>query len=178
VTAIDVSATHIQRLRSNLDRLGFDANTISADATTWRTLEPFNHILIDAPCTATGTIRRHPDILHLKRQGDTERLSDMQQRLLRNAAGLIAVGGTILYCTCSLEPVECERQIDAFLSNPGAAGTRQFERQPIKADEIGQQAEWITPAGDLRTFPFHLNHENPALAGIDGFYAARLVRTA
>jgi 16S rRNA (cytosine967-C5)-methyltransferase len=177
VTAVDVSATRMQRLRTNLDRLGFDANTISADATTWRSLEPFDHILIDAPCTATGTIRRHPDILHLKRQGDTERLAEMQQRLLRNAGGLIAVGGTIIYCTCSLEPVECERQVDAFLNDPGP-GTRRFERRPITSAEIGHQSDWITPAGDLRTFPFHLAHENPALAGIDGFFAARLVRTA
>jgi 16S rRNA (cytosine967-C5)-methyltransferase len=177
VTAIDVSETRMQRLRINLDRLGFDANTISADATTWRSLDAFDHILIDAPCTATGTIRRHPDILHLKREGDTERLAEMQQRLLRNAGGLIAVGGTLLYCTCSLEPIECEHQVENFLNDPGN-GTRQFERRPITAAEIGHQSDWITAVGDLRTFPFHLPHENPALAGIDGFFAARLVRTA
>lgn len=177
VTAVDVSATRMQRLRANLDRLGFDAISVAADATTWRDIDPFDAVLIDAPCTATGTIRRHPDIMHLKRIDDTQRLADVQMRLLRNAASLVKVGGTIVYCTCSLEPVECELKIEQFLEDPGAERLK-FERRPIKPVEVGNQADWITPAGDLRTFPFYLPHENPAMAGIDGFFAARLLRTA
>ncbi|MGI9479117.1 MAG: RsmB/NOP family class I SAM-dependent RNA methyltransferase [Hyphomicrobiaceae bacterium] len=177
VTAVDVSLTRIKRLKDNLDRLGFHASTIAADAAIWRDVEPFAAVLIDAPCTATGTIRRHPDILHLKRAGDIERLADIQRRLLRNAASLVAVGGTLVYCTCSLEPAEGEERIAQFLEDPGSTRLR-FARQPIAAPEIGGQATWLTPAGDLRTMPFHMSAEQPALAGIDGFYAARLKRLA
>lgn len=176
VTAVDVSETRMVRLRENLDRLGFDAITKSGDATTWRTTEPFDAVLIDAPCTSTGTIRRHPDILHLKRKGDTERLADMQMRLLVNAASLVKIGGRIVFCTCSLEPAEGENLIDAFLASD-AARDRGFERQAVTPDEIGHQTDWITKAGDVRTLPFHLPNENPVFAGIDGFFASRLVRT-
>lgn len=177
VTALDVSDTRLQRLRENLDRLGFDAISIASNAATWRSPEPFDHVLIDAPCTATGTIRRHPDILHLKREGDTARLAELQLSLLQNAATLVKVGGTIVYCTCSLEPAEGEVQIEAFLADQGSSHAR-LARQPITPTEIGNQTAWITASGDLRTLPFYLPHENPALAGIDGFYAARLVRVS
>ena len=177
VTAIDMSADRLERLRTNLDRLNLEAQTIAADATTWRTTERFDKILIDAPCTATGTIRRHPDILHLKRHDDIDRLGDTQMRLLQNAASLLTVGGTLVYCTCSLEPAECERRIDQFVAGLNTTQLR-FERQPITPAEIAHQAGWITPAGDLRTFPYDLPNDTPALGGIDGFYAARLVRTS
>lgn len=177
VTAVDVSATRMDRLRANLSRLGLHATIVPADATTHRSTDLFDRILIDAPCTATGTIRRHPDILHLKQQEDVARLAEMQGRLLRNAANLLKPGGTLVYCTCSLEPDECDRGVNAFIEKIADAG-RPFERQPIQPAEVGNQAGWITPVGDLRTLPFYLPHENPALAGLDGFYAARLVRTA
>ena len=177
VTAVDVSLSRIDRLRANLDRLGFDARTVAADATTWRDMEPFDGVLIDAPCSATGTIRRHPDILHLKRRNDIARLTEMQLRLLQNAATLVAVGGTLVYCTCSLEPAEGEACIEQFLAKHKTGRVR-FTRQAITAADVGGQADWITPAGDLRTLPFQLPGENPALAGIDGFYAARLKREA
>ncbi len=177
VTAVDVSVTRIERLRTNLDRLGFDAISVAADAATWRHIEPFDGVLIDAPCSATGNIRRHPDILHLKRRNDIERLAEMQLRLLKNAATLVAVGGTLVYSTCSLEPAEGEGCIEQFLAD-NKAGRLQFARVPITAAEIGGEPSWITQAGDLRTFPFDLPSESPALAGIDGFYAARLQRQA
>lgn len=177
VTAVDIALPRLERLRANLDRLGFAADITSGDAATWRHVEPFDAVLIDAPCSATGTIRRHPDILHLKRPDDIDRLVDVQQRLLANAATLVVAGGTLVYCTCSLEPAEgCER-IDAFLA-AHATGAVQFERVPLSAGEIGGHDDWITPAGDLRTLPFHDPAENPALAGLDGFYAARLRRRA
>ena len=128
-------------------------------------------MLLDAPCTATGTIRRHPDILRLKRPEDVAALVELQARLLDNAAGLVAPGGTLVYCTCSLEPEEGAAQVERFLSrHPG------FARSPIAAGEVGTAAEWLTPEGDLRTLPFHLPNERPELSGMDGFYAARLVR--
>jgi 16S rRNA (cytosine967-C5)-methyltransferase len=171
-----VSLDRLQRLRANLDRLQLEARTVPGDATTWRGGVVFDHILIDAPCSATGTIRRHPDILHLKRADDTRHLTDVQDRLLRNAATQLRVGGTLLYCTCSLEPAECEERVAAFLAKPGASHVS-FARRPIQPSEIGGQLGWITAAGDLRTFPFDLARDEPGLGGIDGFYAARLVRT-
>ena len=177
VTAVDMSLDRMQRLRTNLERLSLEAHTASSDATTWRGGEPFDHILIDAPCSATGTIRRHPDILHLKREGDTRHLIDVQNRLLRNAATQLRPGGTLLYCTCTLEPAECEERIEAFLANPGARHVT-FARKPITPAEVGGQTGWITPAGDLRTFPYDLLREEPGLSGLDGFYAARLIRTS
>lgn len=177
VTAVDVSLSRIDRMRANLDRLDFSASMVAADATTWRDMEPFDRVLIDAPCSSTGTIRRHPDILHLKRRNDIARLTEMQLRLLQNAATLVAVGGTLVYCTCSLEPAEGEECIEQFLAKI-ETGRLRFVRQPITAAEVGGQSDWITPAGDLRTLPFHMPAENPALAGIDGFFAARLQRLA
>lgn len=177
VTAVDVSATRLERLKSNLKRLGLSATVVPTDATTWRSTELFDHVLVDAPCTASGTIRRHPDILHLKREGDAARLVEMQTRLLINAAGLVEVGGTMVYCTCSLEPAECEERVEAFLAESGGVA-RKFVRRPMAASEIGDHAEWLTAKGDLRTFPYQLANDEAALAGIDGFYAARLVRLA
>jgi 16S rRNA (cytosine967-C5)-methyltransferase len=176
VTALDVSLDRLERLRANLERLRLEARTVASDATTWRSGMLFDHILIDAPCSATGTIRRHPDILHLKRADDTRHLTAVQDRLLRNAATQLRVGGTLLYCTCSLEPAECEERIEAFLANPGASYVS-FARRPIEPSEIGGQSGWITASGDMRTFPFDLARDEPGLGGIDGFYAARLVRT-
>lgn len=175
ITAVDIAYPRLERLRANLDRLGFAADIASGDAATWRHVEPFDAVLIDAPCSATGTIRRHPDILHLKRAGDIDRLVEVQQRLLDNAATLVTNGGTLVYCTCSLEPAEGPERIDAFLAAHDT-GSTQFERVPLSPVEIGGHDEWITPVGDLRTLPFHNPAESLALAGLDGFYAARLRR--
>ncbi len=171
VTAVDVSENRMGRLAANLRRLGLSAECIVADAADWQSDEPFDRILLDAPCSATGTIRRHPDILHLKRESDADRLGAIQQRLLGNAAKLLRVGGTLVYCSCSLEPEEGEARIAEFLASHTG-----FTRQPIAADEIGGEGGWLTPDGDLRTFPYQLQHDEPALSGMDGFYAARLVR--
>jgi 16S rRNA (cytosine967-C5)-methyltransferase len=127
-------------------------------------------VLLDAPCTATGTIRRHPDILRLKRTDDIAALADVQGRLLDNAVRLLAPGGTLIYCTCSLEPEEGVQQIERLL-----ARAPQLQRVPIVAGEHGIAADWITADGDLRTLPFHLPLDRPELSGLDGFYAARLV---
>ena len=131
----------------------------------------FDAVLLDAPCTATGTIRRHPDILRLKRPEDVAALSALQARLLDNAVQLLNPGGTLIYCTCSLEPEEGLEQIARLLARePNLA------RVPIRAGECGIAPDWITPEGDLRTLPFHLPDARAELGGLDGFYAARLVR--
>lgn len=169
VTAIDRPGPRLDRLAANLQRLHLAATVVAADAAAWISEAPFAGVLLDAPCTATGTIRRHPDILSLKRPADVAQLAETQKALLENAARLVAPGGCLVYCTCSLEPEEGAVQLDGFLgAHP------EFRREPIVAHEIDGAAEWITSDGDLRTLPHHLPHDRPELSGMDGFYAARL----
>jgi 16S rRNA (cytosine967-C5)-methyltransferase len=170
VTAIDRSASRLRRLRENFSRLGLTVETIVADATEWRSA-PFDAVLLDAPCSSTGTIRRHPDIPWLKQESDLPALVGLQQRLLDNAAALTKPGGTLIYCVCSLEPEEGEDAIAALL-----ARQPEFRRRPIEAAELFGMYDWLTPAGDLRTLPCHLPDPEPRMAGMDGFYAARLQR--
>jgi 16S rRNA (cytosine967-C5)-methyltransferase len=170
VTAVDRSPARLGRLRENLARLGLTAETVAADALEWQA-EPFDAVLLDAPCSSTGTIRRHPDIPWLKREADLSTMTALQARLLDRAMALTRPGGTLVYCTCSLEPEECEAQVSALLARaPGLV------RRPVAAAEIGSQAAFITAAGDLRTLPCHWPDPDPRMAGLDGFYAARLER--
>jgi 16S rRNA (cytosine967-C5)-methyltransferase len=173
VTAVELSPERIARLRANLDRLRLEAQLVEADAATWAPGRTFDAVLLDAPCTATGTIRRHPDILHLKRPGDVAALADLQSQLLDNAVGLVKPGGVLVHCTCSLEPEEGPEQIARLLSR-----TPQFARQPVAPGEYGIPGDWITADGDLRTLPFHLSDAENKRSGLDGFYAARLIRRA
>ncbi|KAB2854762.1 MAG: RsmB/NOP family class I SAM-dependent RNA methyltransferase, partial [Sphingopyxis terrae] len=152
------------RLTQNLERLGLTAELVVADAGTWMPPEPADVVLLDAPCSATGTLRRHPDIAFNKDAIDIATLARAQSRLLDSAAGMVAPGGLLIYCTCSLEPEEGEAQTQPFLArNP------QFTVEPITAAEIGGMAEAITADGALRTRPDQ---------GWDGFYAVRLRRGA
>jgi 16S rRNA (cytosine967-C5)-methyltransferase len=167
VTAVDRSSRRLERLATNLKRLSLPARTVAADAVTWRPEQPADAVLLDAPCTATGAIRRHPDVPHLKRPADVARLAVVQERLLRSAIEMLRPGGTLVYCTCSLEPEEGLQQIEGLLRS-GAP----VERQPLSAEELEVPAEWLTEDGDLRTLPFHLAEYD----GIDGFYGARLVK--
>lgn len=165
VTAVDRSAPRLERLKQNLERLSLTAEVVVSDAATFDTGRQWDCILLDAPCTATGTARRHPDVVQLKTAIDRDRLATLQARLLDHAADLLAPGGTLIYCTCSLEREEGPAQIDAFLK-----GHPDFIRTEIKPDEIGGLSETITPTGDLRTLPCHLAE----LGGLDGFFASRL----
>jgi len=167
VTAVDRSARRLERLRQNLARLGLAADIVEADVTAWIAPAPFDRVLLDAPCSATGTFRRHPDGLWLKTPADVGSLAGTQGRLLRAAAAMTAPGGILVYCVCSLEPEEGIDQVEAFLAEDAA-----FARLPVRAEEIGGLAECITPAGDLRTMPWHLGDRG----GMDAFFAARLVR--
>jgi 16S rRNA (cytosine967-C5)-methyltransferase len=174
VTAIDRSSNRMARLRDNLTRLSLQAETVVADAAEWKegTEASFDAILIDAPCTSTGTIRRHPDIGWLRQEADIAPLVALQQRLLQRAAALLKSGGTLVYCTCSLEPEEGEQAIAAFL-----AAEPTLRRAPIDAGEVAGLTEIVTAEGDLRTLPCHLPRDEPRLGGLDGFYAARLVKS-
>jgi 16S rRNA (cytosine967-C5)-methyltransferase len=175
VTALDRSPNRVARLRDNLARLSLDAQTVVADAAEWSGNGDgalFDGILIDAPCTATGTIRRHPDVAWLKQESDIGALTTLQRRLLQHALTLLKPGGTLVYCTCSLEPEEGEQAVAALLA--AETGVR---RAPIDAGEVAGLTELITADGDLRTLPCHMPHIDPRLGGLDGFYAARLVKT-
>ena len=174
VTAIDRSPNRMARLRDNLARLALDAETVVAEGADWlerNSDRDFDGILIDAPCTSTGTIRRHPDIGWLRQESDIAPLAAAQKRLLQKAVTLLRPGGTLVYCTCSLEPEEGEQAIAALLASEPA-----MLRVPIEASEVAGLGEILTAEGDLRTLPCHLPHPDPRLGGLDGFYAARLVR--
>jgi 16S rRNA (cytosine967-C5)-methyltransferase len=167
VIAVDRAAPRLQRLRDNLTRLHLCATVAQADATEWRPAHPVDAVLLDVPCSATGTIRRHPDVAQLKRPGDIAALAAMQDRLLRAAAAMLAPGGVLLFCSCSLQPEEGPERIAALLRDEP-----RFARQPIAPDELPDLAAAITTDGDLRTLPCHWAERG----GIDGFYAARLLR--
>jgi 16S rRNA (cytosine967-C5)-methyltransferase len=160
----------VVRLRENLTRLNLTAETVVADAAEWKG-GPFDAVLLDAPCSSTGTIRRHPDIPWLKREADIAALVAMQGRLLAQAVELTRPGGLLVYCTCSLEPEEGESVVEQLLRSDS-----RLRRVPIVATDVGGLGELLTGAGDLRTLPCHLADSNPQLAGLDGFYAARLQR--
>lgn len=172
VTAIDRSAERLKLLAANFERLHLEADIVVADVLNLKG-QVFDAVLVDAPCSATGTIRRHPDVAWTKKQSDIASLAAIQARMLDKAFELVKPGGTIVYCTCSLEPEEGELQIPALLRrNPD------LMRQPIGADEVGGCPEFINEAGDLRTLPSHLAAPDPRLSGVDGFFAARLLRRA
>ena len=172
VVAVDRSAPRLARLQQNMQRLRLDCETVTADAGEWQA-EPFDAVLLDAPCTATGTIRRNPDLPWNRQPGDLPKLASLQSRLLDRAAMLVRPGGLVVYSTCSLEPEECERQIEALLARNSA-----LARVPIASSEIGGIGEFVSVCGDLRTLPFYLPNQNERLSGCDGFYAARLRRLA
>jgi 16S rRNA (cytosine967-C5)-methyltransferase len=173
VIALDRSPARVARLKDNMTRLSLEAEAVVVDATEWQgDAGGFDGILIDAPCTSTGTIRRHPDVAWLRQEADIAALAPLQKRLLQRAASLLKVGGTLVYCTCSLEPEEGEAAVTALLSAESG-----LKRAPIAPDEVAGLAEIINLQGDLRTLPSHLAHADPRLGGLDGFYAARLVKS-
>jgi 16S rRNA (cytosine967-C5)-methyltransferase len=170
VTAVDRSAQRLVRLRENFNRLRLAADVVATDVLEWQT-DPFDAVLLDAPCSSTGTIRRHPDVPWLKSEADIATLAGMQKRLLDRAVELTKPGGTLVYCVCSLEPEEGEQQIEALLER-----NARVQRRPIVADETWGRTEFISAAGDLRTLPTQLPDADPRWGGLDGFYAARLTR--
>ena len=179
VIAVDRSAQRLKRLEQNLQRLRLTENVevIAADATAWQPAgEAPHYILLDAPCSATGTIRRHPDVLHLKAARDVQRLVNVQANILENAFNMLAPGGMLVYCTCSLQKSEGEAQIQALFERHEDA-----YKLPITAEELGAPSdkgetgafdESITDHGDLRILPQH----QAALGGMDGFFISRVTK--
>jgi len=167
VVALDRSAKRLEKLTANLARLSLTAETVVADAALWQPPEPLDAVLLDAPCSATGTLRRHPEAAWAKSAEDVAKLSAAQDRLLMAAVEMLKPGGKLVFCTCSLQPEEGEQRIEALLAS-GAP----VRREAITAAEVGSLAELISPAGDLRCLPCHLGDSG----GMDGFFAARLIR--
>ena len=141
---------------------------VTADAADWRPDTPADAVLVDAPCTATGTIRRHPDIARLKRPRDGMAMVPIQKRLLAAASQMVRPGGRIVFCTCSLDPAEGTDLVARFLAENPA-----LERDPIRTDEIAALPEALTDDGDVRTLPCHWSDRG----GLDGFQVSRLRRT-
>ena len=165
VTALDRSAKRLTRLTENLTRLGLAAELVTSDATTWTPPELFPFVLLDAPCSATGTLRRHPDLAQIKSQADVAKLAALQSRLLDAAVTFLAPGGTLLYCTCSMQEEEGEAQIQSVL-----ARHKGLKRSPIAPDEAPGIGQFVNQNGELRTFP----SEWSEIGGLDGFFISRL----
>jgi 16S rRNA (cytosine967-C5)-methyltransferase len=171
VTALDMSGPRMARLAENLSRTGLNAGQVVGDALHWQPDRPFAAILLDAPCSATGTIRRHPELPYCRTREQVRALMQLQaallDRVLDPAHGLLQPGGRVVYCTCSLLPEEGEDQVRAAL------GRHPHVRQvPIVLPSL--PVDWRTPDGGLRTRPDYL----PDLGGIDGFYIALLQHVA
>ncbi len=171
VTAVDRAPARLDRVRDNLKRLSLTAELVCADAATWTAEQEFDAVLLDAPCSSTGTIRRHPDVPWLKSASDIAALARLQGQLIERALALTQKGGTLIYCTCSLEPEENENIVAALMARePGVC------RAPVAAQDIFGRSEFISQDGDLRTLPCQLPDADSRFAGLDGFYAARLKR--
>lgn len=170
VMAVDRSAKRLQRLKENMKRLKLEefVTTEVADAGVFKLREPAPYILLDAPCSATGTIRRNPDVMWMKAESDLASLIELQARLLDQSLRMLAPGGVLIYCTCSLQKDEGENQIEHLL-----ARTSNIERMGIHTSEIGHIPNAITPRGDVRILPYYLAEQG----GIDGFYIARLKKS-
>jgi 16S rRNA (cytosine967-C5)-methyltransferase len=167
VTAIDSSESRLRRLRENLERTHLDAELVQADALNWRPNRDFEAILLDAPCSATGTFRRHPEVLYRARPDIIASAAELQETLLALAVDWLKPGGTLVYSVCSLEPEEGEQVISAFL-----ASRPDFRISPPRAGELPDFAP-IASAGWVRILPGLLDVQG----GLDGFFMARLVHS-
>jgi 16S rRNA (cytosine967-C5)-methyltransferase len=163
VTAVDSVGERLKRVQENLSRVRLAAETVKADILDWAPERRWPFILLDAPCTATGTLRRRPDVAFALKESDVAVMARVQGRMLGRASGWLEPGGVLVYATCSLQLEEGEAQIADFLASHAG-----FERLPVTAAEVGGLAEAITPFGDLRTLPMMMD------GGCGGFFAARL----
>ena len=173
VTAIDASKNRLTRLGLNLERLGLPAKLVQADILDFEPEELFDAVLLDAPCSSTGTVRRHPDVPWTKSPADIEKLAALQARMLAAAIRLVKPGGRIVFSNCSLDPLEGENLHAQFL-----ATTAGVAADPIRLGEIAGMDEFLTRQGTLRTTPADMDLGSPGISGLDGFFAARLRRNA
>jgi 16S rRNA (cytosine967-C5)-methyltransferase len=167
VIAVERSAKRLKRLEENLSRLNMTAEAFCCDAAQWTPSNKADAVLLDAPCSSTGAIRRHPDIPHLKKSEDVEKLSNAQFGLLEAALEMVKPGGRVVFCTCSLQPEEGPELIEKILEAHSS-----FRLDAVKPEEIGGLEELIVGEGTIRCLPCHLSE----LGGMDGFFIARLIR--
>jgi len=173
VTAVDTSKNRLARLSQNLERLGLSAELAQTDLLDYRPTEPFDAVLLDAPCSSTGTVRRHPDVPWSKTMADVEKLAALQRKLLDRAVDLVRPGGRIVFSNCSLDPIEGEELYRAFLAEtPGVIA------DPVLPGEFTDLDPFLTSEGTLRTTPTDMALASPAISGLDGFFAARMRRVA
>lgn len=171
VTALDSSKNRLVRLQENLNRLGLRVETVNADLFKFEPPTLFDAVLLDAPCSSTGTVRRHPDVPWTKSPADIEKLADVQRRMLQHAVRLVKPGGRIVFSNCSLDPLEGEALHEAFL-----AATSDVIDDPVQPGEIAGADAFLTPRGTLRTTPADMDMGRPEISGLDGFFAARMRR--
>jgi 16S rRNA (cytosine967-C5)-methyltransferase len=164
VVAVERDPSRMKRLRENLARLLLTADLVQADAASWAPAEKFDAVLLDAPCSATGTMRRHPDVAHIKKPGDIVALAAGQAALLQSAAALLKPGGRLIYAVCSMQPEE----------GPAHCVSAGLAASPFSAEEMAAIPQARTASGTLRTHPGLW----PELGGMDGFYAARFIKPA
>ena len=168
VTAVDSSAPRLEKLTENLKRLKLEADCVTNDVTTWKPAQLFDAILLDAPCSATGIVRKHPDILSLKAEQQISQMAALQRKILKASVAFLKPGGTLVFCTCSLQPEEGEAILDYIETE-----NLPLKLDPISADEIGGVSQLIQENGTIRTLPHYLEQADPVLSGIDGFFMAR-----
>jgi 16S rRNA (cytosine967-C5)-methyltransferase len=169
VTALDTSKNRLARLSQNLERLGLSAEIVQADLLKFEPETPFDAVLLDAPCSSTGTVRRHPDVPWTKTPADIEKLADLQARLLAHAITLVRPGGRIVFSNCSLDPLEGEDLYRKFLERtPGVVN------DPVVPGEIAGIDPYLTPQGTLRSTPAGMDLGSPGVSGLDGFFAGRM----
>ncbi|UXT82116.1 RsmB/NOP family class I SAM-dependent RNA methyltransferase [Agrobacterium tumefaciens] len=162
VTALDQSGNRLRRLRENLDRLGLHAETVEANMLKYQPEQLFDAVLLDAPCSSTGTLRKHPDVCWTKDENDIAKLAALQGQMLRYALTLVGAGGIVVFSNCSLDPSEGEAMIAQVLAeNPD------FERVAVRKDDWPGMEAAVTAEGDLRTTP-------DMFGGIDGFFSSVL----
>lgn len=171
VTALEISPNRLKRLAGNLERLGLTADLVQTDLTAYEPDQLFDAVLLDAPCSSTGTVRRHPDVLWTKTEADIVKLAGVQRRLLDAAWKLVRLGGRLVFSNCSLDPEEGERLAARFLAEAQDASI-----DPIKAGEVAGIDAFLTSEGFLRTTPADLDLGDAAISGLDGFFAARFVK--
>jgi len=165
VTAVDQSARRLRRLQENMDRLGLTCHLVTSDAADYKPEKDFGYILLDAPCSSTGTMRRHPDVSRARGPADIKALAQIQARLLKAAVEMMPVGGILIYCVCSLQVEEGRDQIKALLDGNGSV-----KRKKVKPDELLGFEAALQDNGDIQTLPHHM------AGGMDGFFISRLTK--
>ena len=171
VTAVDLSKSRLKRLAANLGRLKLEAEIVEADALAYEPAELFDAVLLDAPCSSTGTVRRHPDVPWTKSPQDIDKLAALQRRLVERAVSMVKPGGRLVFSNCSLDPDEGEELMAALLGERSDVAA-----DPLRAVEFPEIAPLLDAEGWLRTTPADLDLGDPAISGCDGFFAARLAR--